>query len=97
MKCKWAALWSTEFPALVRSKIRLPHRSNNFIVVALGGRPLASSCALGEGWGGYVWVVNDLGICSLLLKCVEPTLVPSSEIIHLRVNNHTKNRSLEED
>ena len=56
----WCKVWNeagqcrgdcSEFSALVRREIHQPHQSNNFIVVALGGRPLANSCALWKtGW-----------------------------------------------
>lgn len=85
-------LCSAEFPAAARCKMCVPHQSVDFIVVASGGRPLGNPCTRGEGRAGYVWVVSDSGIRSLLLKCVEPTLVPSSEIIRLGVNNRSKYR-----
>lgn len=56
----WCKIWNeaghchgdpSEFSAAVRGEIRLPRESSNFIVVALGGRLLAGSCARWRmGW-----------------------------------------------
>lgn len=86
----WAAFWlvggvwteagqcygeRSAFSAPVRGVVHQPYQSSNFIVVALGGGYWLIHVHR-EGWSGCLWVVNDFGICCLLLKYTEPTGPP---------------------